>query len=227
MFLAFCMRKFFTLLLTMLFFTGSCFAQLFVEPIVGYQTDLDTHPYKYSMINTGVQFAFKYKRHYELLVKVQQSWGQTSHYSGNAFTTNPALPPTIEVQNSIKPSVFSFAIGHRFKIPPEKAGRSNVFSILLYTGVAHQKIAVDYDYDKANYIVLNAEQTQQRWGVYISAGLEYMRKFENGRLFVQSLITSPASGSSTQEYSSLGFNSLLSFNAGYSFMLQQFKKSRK
>ena len=47
----------------------------------------------------------------------------------------------------------------------------------------YQKIKVNYQYDKSNYIVLNPDETEEQTGLYVSTGLEYMRQLQYRQVF--------------------------------------------
>ena len=57
--------------------------------------------------------------------------------------------------------------------------------------MSYQKIGVSYEYDKDNFIILNPDQTIERLGLYLSAGVEYMRLLKNGRIFIRLTAATP------------------------------------
>ena len=219
------MKKLIALFLVFHIFLQFSFAQFYIEPTTGYKFSTGTTEPKFKMLNTGFQLAWKYTSHYELLLQLQYSWPISSNAVDSAFTLNPSLPINILVPFAVKPSISSIAIGHRFKITTNKS--PDILSILLYTGVAFQQIKVSYQYNKSDYILLNPLQTQQRIGLFLSTGLEYMRQLENGRVFFQALIATPSSGRNKPPPPSLAFKAIISLNAGYSIMLKKYSHGKK
>ncbi len=192
-------------------------AQVYIEPIAGYQLDINNKDFK--QINSAVQIAFKKNNRYEFILAAQVSW-PLSYVSGDsAFTANSSLPVYAPAEKTILPGSFSFSAGHRIVL----AGRNsaNKLSLLINTGFTAQKIKVRYAYDKNNYTILNPDQTQQRVNIYVSGGLEYMHLLKSGRLFFQINIASPPAGKQIKYPSSFKFMAPLNFNAGYSIPIKK------
>ena len=174
------MRSILLLLLTIVLLPKLSLSQVFIEPFGGYQVDLNNHG-KNKLINTGVQLALK-KKKYEFLVQIQKSWpAKETSYTDSSFTINLNLPLYEPAQRKLKASSFSFGIGNRIKVAGRKS--NNSLFVKLYTGVMYQKINVQYQYDKGNYVVLNPGKTEEQTGVYVSIGAEYIRQLKTGRLF--------------------------------------------
>lgn len=216
-----CMKKIPALIIILNLFAASCMAQFYAEPLAGYQTDLNNKANRFSGINTGIQLSWHESRYYEFVLQLQKNWGTTRTSGAAAFTLNPALPVYFYAVKKIQPASWTFAAGHRFIVTGKR--RPNILSILLYSGIVYQHIGVSYDYDKSNYIILNPDQAQKKWGLSLSGGVEYMRQLTNGRLFFQLNISTPPSGKKTPPYSSFNFGAPLSFNAGYSILLKKNK----
>ena len=193
-------------------------AQVFVEPIAGYQVDLGNKTNRLNMIHSSVQICWKKSRHYELLLQAQRSWPITQTSTTASYTTNPALPVYAAAVKKINPGSWSLLVGNRFVLG--RPSPDNIFSIVLYGGLATQRIAVKYAYDKTNYIILNPDQTQQRFGLFMSGGAEYIRRLKTGRLIFQVLLGSMLTGKNTPDYSSFNFTVPLSFNAGYAIPIK-------
>lgn len=218
------MTKTITLFITATLFTCCGFAQIYIEPIAGYQVDLN-NTQKFKQINSGVQFSFKKSNRYELLMLLQRSWPVKAVSNDSAFTANPALPVYTNAEKTIRPSISSFSIGHRIKIAGKNS--ANIFSIILYTGVACQKFGISYNYDKNNYSILNPDKTLDKIGFVIGESLEYMRLVENGRIFFQVNIFTPPSGKRINYPATFKFMAPLAFNAGYSLQIQNKKNEKK
>lgn len=216
------MRKIFILAITLNLIGFYCKAQFYIEPIVGYQLDLNNQN-KFKQINTAVQFTFRKNRHYELIFLLQKTWPSKSLSGDAAFSLNPALPIYTNAQKTIRASYFSLAVGHRITIVGGKT--NNIFSVILYAGLNVQRFAVTYKYDKNNYTILNPDQTQQLGGLYLSGGFEYMRKLKNGRFFTQLVIASPPARK-IKYPASFDFVAPLSLNAGYSVLIKKSKHEK-
>ena len=216
------MRKIVALLISVWLFAFACKAQFYIEPIVGYQLDLNSNN-KFKQLNTAVQFSFRKNRHYELTVLLQKT-GFSKYVSGDSsFTLNPALPLYANAAKTIRPSSFSVAVGHRFTIVGGKT--NNIFSFILYSGLNVQRFAVAYKYDKSNYTILNPDKTITLAGIYLSGGFEYMRKLKNGRFFTQLVVASPPARK-IKYPSSFGLMAPLSLNAGYSIFIKKTKHAK-
>lgn len=212
-----------------LFVMASClidisFAQTFAEPLVGYQKDLNNKP-SFAHVNAGIQLAFKKNNHYEFLLQLQKSLPLSQAGIDSAFTPNTALPLYIGANKTIKPSIFSLAVGHRFKITDSK--KTTGLFILLYTGLSFQKMKVEYKYDKENYSILNPDKTLSKSGVYISTGIEYMRSLKNGRLFLQLCISTEPLTRITAYPASFHFMAPLAMNLGYSLPIKKKNHEKK
>jgi len=195
-------------------------AQIFIEPIAGFQKDFNNS--KFNLVNTGLKFSFKESRHYELLVAAYRSWGFSTGGNDIAFTVNPALPLSSIAAKKIIPSAISIALGHRIAITGNKP--KDKLSLLLYTGVTFQQFAVKYQYDKENYTILNPDGPLNRNGIYMSGGIEYMRMLNKGRLFFQLLAATPPSGKESKYPNSFHAMAPVNFQAGYSVIIQPKRK---
>jgi len=191
------------------------FSQLYIEPFAGYQKNLNSP--KNNLLNTGVQLAFKLKN-YEFLFQIQKSWPQSINGVDSSYTTNTSLPISAPAYKTINTSAFTFAIGNRFKIAGRKT--KNSYFIKFYTGIMSQNNAVKYDYDKANYIILNPDKTINVTGIFVSGGFEYMRQIKNNRLFVELNFSSPPSGN-IKYPSSFNLMAPITLNVGYSIKISK------
>jgi hypothetical protein len=212
------MKQIITLAITVILFTVYGTAQVYIEPVIGYQIDLNNKK-GFQQINSAVQFGWKVSKYYGLVVQLQKGWALPSTAADFAFTANPALPVTIAAKKTMRPSTLSFSVGHRIIVAGKNA--ANIFAIVLYTGVTSQKIAVTYEYDKNNYTILNPDQTQKRISGIFSGGVEYMRLIKNGRLFAQLMVASEPVGKKIKYPSSFDFMAPMSFNIGYSVPLKK------
>jgi hypothetical protein len=203
------------LLIIITLFPKSSFSQIFIEPFAGYQTDMNNA--KTKLLNTGLQFAIKMKK-YEFLLQLQKNWPRSFNYVDSSYTTNTSLPLNAPAQKTIRPSSFSFAIGHRIKIAGRKS--KNSLFVKIYSGLMYQKIAVGYQYDKTNYILLNPDKTEEKTGFFVSGGLEYMRQFSFGRLFFDLNFSSPPTGNFNYN-ESYNLMAPLSLSIGYSIKLSK------
>ena len=211
------MNKVIALLLCILFFCN-CNAQFYIEPILGYQKDLNKNS-KLKQLNTAINICWKAQPKYELIFQVQRSWPSSYKSSDPSYTTNPALPVYTAANKSISPSALSLLIGHRIKL----AGRSgnNSLFVNLAAGVSNQQIKVDYSYDKNNYTILNPDKSVNETGIYLSGGIEYILNLKTGRIFTQ-LLFGGFIHEETDYPNSFYFLLPFSFNVGYSIPI--FKK---
>ena len=217
------MRKWIIVLLAFALPGTECIAQLYIEPVIGYQQDINNHG-RFTQINSGVQAAISKSRHYELVLRLQKSWGIAYRSHDSSFTVNPSLGLYANANKTILPDAWYFSIDHRFKL--NSNNNKYQFSFLLLTGITVQKLTVNYQYDKDNYIILNPDQTQKKVGLSVGTGVEFMRFFDDNRLFVQLTISSPPSGNRIKYPSSFSFMAPLAINAGYSILIKK-KKHEK
>ena len=199
-------------------------AQIFIEPAIGYQIDLNNTQYSLNQINTSVQLSFKKGNRYEFILLLQKGWPVASSSNDSSFSLNPSLPVYANAQKKISPSAVAFSIGNRFIVAGIRS--KDMLSILFNAGIMYQKIKVSYQYDKGNYTILNPDQTQKVTGIFVCGGLEYMRLLKKGRLFFQATVASPPSGK-TPPYSSFNFIAPLSFNVGYSILVKKQRHAKK
>ena len=213
------MNKLIALLLGILFFYD-CDAQFYIEPIVGFQKDLNKGS-KLNQINSAITVSWKVGRTLELNVQVQRSWPITYKSSDASYTTNPTLPVYASANKTISPSALSLLVGQRTKIVGGASNNSLFF--VCYLGVSNQKIKVDYSYDKTNYTILNPDKSVNETGLYLSGGLEYMRNLRFGRIFTQ-LLAGGFIHDDINYPNSFYFLVPLSINVGYSIPI--FKKDK-
>jgi len=214
------MKKLIQLLLLSIFIVSKSNGQFFIEPIAGFQHDLNNKDF--NLINTGVQLSFKKSRQYELIILLNKSWGLPVKSVDAAYSVNPALPLSINAAKTIKLSAVSIAIGHRITLAGKKSAHK--LSALVFTGLIFQRISVNYQYDKENYTILNPDRTLNRSGIYIAGGVEYMRQLKNARAFVQLIISTPPSGKESVYPASFKAMATLGIYAGYSIPLKTNKK---
>ncbi|HEY5409069.1 MAG TPA: hypothetical protein VIJ92_18395 [Ginsengibacter sp.] len=217
------MRKWIIVLSMISLSSSECAAQFYIEPFIGYQLDIKNHD-KFTQINTGMQAAFNKGKNYELLARLQKSWGVAYHSADSSFTANPSLPLYAKANKTIVPQTWYFSIDHRFKL--NSSNNKNQFSFLLLTGLMAQKLTVNYQYDKDNYTILNPDVTQKRINLFVGTGIEYMRFIKDNRLFFQLTVSSPPAGNPIKYPSSFSFMAPLAFNAGYSILIKK-KKHEK
>lgn len=213
------MKRIIALLLIFCCIGITSYAQLSVEPYVGYQADLNNHGNGFKQLNTGLQLAWAATKRYELVFQLQRSWPVTKKGTDSIFTTNPSLPLSAVTQSNIDASSWSFAIGQRFKLTAVDA--DNILYAVVNVGGVYQKIQVKHAYDKANYTILNPDQTRERIGPYVSGGFLYMRKIAGGGVFAQLMISSPPVGKKISSYSTYNFIAPLSLNLGYSIWVSK------
>lgn len=216
------MIKIFALAITLNSIAFNCKAQVYIEPITGFQLDLNNQN-KFKQINTAVQLTFHKNRHYELLVRFQKTWPLIYNSGDSAFSLNPALALYANAQKTIRSYCYSLTSGHRFTITGGKT--NNIFSVVLYGGFTLQTFAIVYKYDKANYTILNPDKSIEKAGLFLSAGFEYMHKIKNGRFFTQLIIASPPLRKMKYP-TSFGFVAPLCLNAGYSILLKENKRKK-
>jgi hypothetical protein len=217
------MKKIMALLITANVFTAGTLAQVYIEPAVGYQTDLNNKK-GFKLLNTALQCSWKISKRYEFLVQLRKGLPFPSVFNDSSFTANPVLPVCASAKKTIRPSDLSFALGHRIKVAGKNTG--NVLSVILYSGITSQKIMVNYRYDKNNYTILNPDQTQKRFSVFFTGGAEYMRVIKENRFFVQLLFATGPLQTKVFYPSSFRFITPLSFNAGYSVKIKKSKHEK-
>lgn len=210
------MTKTSILIISLILLGACCKAQVYLEPFIGYQTDLNSNDFK--QVNTGLQCSFKKSKGYEFVLQIQESWAIPFIAADSSFTPNPALPVYASAKKTIRPKASSFSVGHRFVVAGKKT--ANIFSILFNTGITYQNIKVSYQYDKSNYTILNPDKTQSRLGLYISGGSEYMRLLTNGRIFFQLNVATPPFGKKIKYPSSFYFMAPLAINIGYAVAIK-------
>ena len=210
------------LTISLYLFTIACKAQLYIEPVAGFQYDINNHN-KFKQINTAIQLSFRKNRHYEFILLLQKTWPLKNLSGDSSFSTNPALPLYSNAEKTIRVSSYSLAAGHRITITGGKT--NNIFSVILYAGLNVQRFAVAYKYDKNNYTILNPDKTLTAEGLFISGGFEYMRKLKKGRFFTQLIIASPPTAK-LKYPASFNIMAPIYLNAGYSILIKKSKHEK-
>jgi hypothetical protein len=210
------------ILFLLLFACSSAKAQWYIEPVAGWQVDINNRIH-FKQLSTAVNFCNKISGRYEIIFQLQKSWPLAYQGADTAFTTNTTLPLHTTAEKTISPASFSLGMGQRFKVVGDG---SNFLLATLYTGLLTQQVKVIYNYDKNNYTILNPDQTQTRTGLYIGCGTAYIRQFNKGRLLLQ-LGYSFLLQSKIYYPGSFNFLTPLSIEAGYSIPLTKGKHEKK
>lgn len=215
------MKKLILLFLSIILFTKLTKAQIYLEPIVGYQNGLNNSGH-FSQINSAIQFSFipSRKKGSPFSLQFQKSWPLAYHAVDSSFSLNPSLPLYSPAKKTIKASNYSFSVSKHFKIYGNQP--TGTFNIVLGVGVTHQHILVEYDYDKSNYTVLNPDQTQDITNYFLSGGVEYIKTLKVGRVFAQ--INFSTRGGKNSYPTSFGFMAPITLNIGYSILIKNKKK---
>ena len=210
------MRK--NLYLSVILFTVSfaASAQKYIEPIVGYQIS-PKDQYLFKQLNAGVQWVLLNKKKKPFFLKAMISLPIADKSLDTAYTTNINLPLIQQVQKTIKPYGFLLTIGKRVIIQP--SGRYNKFSFIFSGGIAYQYLKVENNYDRKNYELLNPDKTKSRFGGLVAFQMEYMRILKNGRIFIQTGISSSPISKRKASQNSFKFLVPIDFNIGYSIKI--------
>lgn len=194
----------------------SASAQKYIEPIVGYQVSPKEN-YIFSQLNAGVQWVLLNKKKKPFFLKITASLPIADKSLDSAYTTNINLPVINQVQKIIKPFGFELSIGKRLIIPP--TGKYNKCSFIFSAGIAYQRLQVENNFDRKNYDLLNPDITISRFGGLVGFQFEYMRILKNGRLFLQTGITSSPISKRKSNQNSFKFLVPIAFNLGYSIKI--------
>ncbi|MFT3934811.1 MAG: hypothetical protein QM726_14395 [Chitinophagaceae bacterium] len=210
-------------LLLLMFISSIAYSQVSIEPVIGFQKDLNNR--NLYLLNTGLRLGIKTSPGNEFLVQAQVSWPSSYHPGpDSSFTTNSSLPLYSPAQKNITTNLFSFAIGDRFQVAGWHT-KGKWFTHVL-TGIMHQRLAVDYAYDKANYIILNPDKTQEVTNVFVSAGIAYLYPLGPGRLLLEMDISSGPFGRGDKYPYKTNLIAPLSLNIGYSIQLSKTKHEK-
>ncbi len=216
------MIKIFAFAITLSSIAFNCKAQVYIEPISGFQLDLNNQD-KFKQINTAAQLTFHKNRRYEFIVRLQKTWPIKYLSSDSSFSLNPALPLYANAPKKIRAFSYSLSIGNRFTILGGKT--NNIFSVILYAGLTVQTFAISYKYDKTNYTILNPDKSITKAGLFLSGGFEYMHKLKSGRFFTQLIVASPPARKMKYP-ANFGFVAPLSLNIGYSIFIKKLKRKK-
>jgi hypothetical protein len=190
-------------------------SQVYIAPLAGYQLNLRNA--RFSQFVTGLQGSIATDDHTELILQVQRAWPRSVRSTDSAFSPNPTVPLYTAANKTLQPSAIAIAFGGRTRLA--KIGTQDAINVVALLGVKWEKIAVSYLYDKANYTILNPDQTQRRTGLYGSVGAEFKHAIAKGYLFAQILLSTAPIGRKDRYPSSFNFVVPLSFNIGYSIHL--------
>ena len=210
------MRKYLYLKIIVLIISIPASAQKYIEPIVGYQVSPKEN-YIFSQLNAGVQWVLLTKKRKPFFLKIMASLPIANRSLDTAYTTNITFPVLSQVKKVIKPLGFEMSIGKRFIIPP--TGKYNKCSFILLAGIAYQRLQVENNFDKKNYELLNPDRTISRFGGLVCFQFEYMRILKNGRLFIQTGISSSPISKRKSNQNSFKFLVPIAFNLGYSIKI--------
>lgn len=216
--------KHFPILLLLHFLAVAGYSQVFLEPVTGFQYDMNNTTLHFKQVNSGLQCSFKSRGSYELVLQMLHSWPLATAAADSAFTTNPSLPLYAPADEKIRPSSSSFAVMHRIAVAGKKS--VNSLYVVITTGVVYQQMKVSYSYDKAHYSILNPDKTQERTNIYGGIGLLFMHQLKKGRFFAAIDFNTPPAGPKINYPSSFKFMAPAACNIGYSFMIKKNKDAR-
>jgi len=224
-YLGFMIRNSTLIFLSIFICINSTYCQSYVGIGTGFSTDLENPSYNFHYIPVAIQWkSSRYAGGF--ILKINEDIPLGAKATDMAYTINPSLPTSIEVQKNIRPYIFTLSAGFRIHLFTDK--KKNIFYLdLMPFGLNGQNIHVTYaNYDKANYNILNPDEPLNGGGLYVSAAVGCrMSSKKSGwtmELQVQSLPTA-----NVGDYAlSYGFCAPLQLTVQYDLFYNKNKKAK-
>jgi hypothetical protein len=139
----------------------------------------------------------------------------SGNHTANAYTLNPSLPGSVQLQEQIRPYIFTASIGMGWRAIVNK-DKNDILYFNVMTGICNQYFSVNYKhYDKANYEVLNPDVSSNLTSLVFIGEVEY--KFHNNMILMlraQSPLIDESNGSYPLSYKDVA---PLQLGFGYNF----------
>jgi len=212
------MRRFVTLIICCILYNAALQAQPCITIATGFSKDINNRNETFDHIPVSLQWKPSPFKNTAFFIKVDYDIPVSGTATGYAYTLNPSLPPEVNLQESIRPYIFTASLGWRIHL--FNTSKNSFYIDLLPLGVCNQSITVSYkNYDKANYDILNPDISIHYTSLVASAGIVYrmpLEKERNSLLFM--LHVQSALLDNTGKYAlSYKFIAPLQLTVGYNF----------
>lgn len=140
-----------------------------------------------------------------------------SKSKGEAFTLNPALPQKINLQEKIRPYIFTLSAGFRMHLFTTKTNNAFYLNIIPL-GICSQNIKVSYKkYDKENYDILNPDVNSNESGLVMSLSPVYYFHKEKQDMMISLHLQTPLLKGNRDYALSYKYLAPLQLTYGYNF----------
>ncbi len=166
------------------------FSQKYIEPIVGIQfNQKKAADVNIKQIALGVQISFAIRKYYENGLQINIGLPIPLKGYDSSFSLNPSVPFYSRADKNLK--IFSSSATFFQNIKLVSFTSKDKLSFQFNIGVTYQKLTINYEYDKANYVILNPDIDIQKTGIYFGFGLHYLYELQKGRIFLQGGVSFP------------------------------------
>jgi hypothetical protein len=162
-----------------MFFCLLAMAQSFVGISSGIDRDVNSNKnatfYHIPVVVQWKPFAEHHRSYF--IMELNYGIPFTGSSTASAYTLNPNLPAAINLQEQIRPYIFTGSVGIGWHIFTDKQ-RDDAFYFNFLTGICNQSFRVEYEhYDNKNYEILNPDESISITSVAFIGEAEY--KFHN------------------------------------------------
>ncbi|HTB51921.1 MAG TPA: hypothetical protein VK718_04030 [Ferruginibacter sp.] len=220
------MAKLLTVLTCCVLFSLSVTAQSYLSLSTGISKDVNSN-YNETFYHIPLTLQWKpfYSHYNPLFFEVNYALPISGNETATAYTLNPSLPPAVNLQEQVRPYVFTASIGMDWRIYTDRA-RKDVLYLNFLTGVCNQTFTVKYkNYDKTNYEVLNPDVNSDLTNIVAIGEIVY--KFHNNMIAMfraQTPLLNEYNGPYTLSYKDVA---PLQLTFGYSFYYNKSKTDIK
>jgi hypothetical protein len=196
------MIKLLTILFCCILFSLSISAQSYLSLSTGIAKDVnDNHNETFYHIPVTLQWKPFWSHYNPFMMELNYDIPFTGSNTATAYTLNPSLPASVQLQEQVRPYVFTASIGMGWCTIINKE-RNNILYLNVMTGVCNQHFNVNYKhYDKVNYEILNPDVNSNLTSLVLVGELAY--KFHNNmiiRLRAQTPLIDQSNGSYPLSY---------------------------
>jgi len=210
------MIKSLTILFCFILLSFSIKAQSYLGLSTGIAKDVNDNPNEtFYHIPVTLQWKPFWSHYNPFMMELNYDIPFTGSNTAIAYTLNPSLPASVQLQEQIRPYVFTASIGMGWRTIINKE-RNNILYFGAMTGICNQSFYVNYQhYDKVNYEILNPDVNSNLTSLVLIGEVAY--KFHNNMIIMlraQTPLVDESNGSYPLSYKDVA---PLQLTFGYNF----------
>jgi hypothetical protein len=177
------MIKSLTILFCCILLSLSIRAQSYLGLSTGIAKDVnDNHNETFYQIPVTLQWKPFWSHYNPFMMELNYDIPFTGSNTATAYTLNPSLPASVQLQEQVRPYVFTASIGMGWRTIIDKE-RNNILYFNVMAGVCNQYFRVNYKhYDETNYEILDPDVNSDLTSLVLIGEMAY--KFHNNMIIM-------------------------------------------